>query len=68
MCEIHINSTHRFIKTYLRHVHVINEDEQTPPRWRTVCILCPLLHIGLQIPLYIQGRCSTGEIHVQQHL
>lgn len=53
---------------YLRHVHIINKDDEALARRGTIRVLGPLLHVSLQVPLYIQGCGTTGEVHVEQQL
>ena len=53
---------------YLRHVHVVNEDEQSLGRGRAVRVLSAFLHVGLQTALHVQRGGATGEVQVHQHL
>ena len=53
---------------YLRHVHVVNEDEQSLGRGRAVRVLGAFLHVGLQTALHVQRGGATGEVQVHQHL
>lgn len=41
-------------QTDLRHVHVINEDDEALARRRTVRVLGAFLHVSLQVALYVQ--------------
>ena len=52
----------------LWHVHVVDEDDEPFAGRRSVRIFGSLLDVCLQIPLYVERRGTTGEVHIQQQL
>ena len=67
-CGMFMSPMHRTTMLYLRHVHVVNEDEQSLGRRRAVRVLGAFLHVGLQTALHVQRGGATGEVQVHQHL
>ena len=53
---------------YLWHVHVVHEHKQSLPHRRPIRILGSLLHVGLQVPLYVHRGGAGREVDVQQQL
>ena len=63
--KLHISA---LLHHHLWHVQVVDKDEKTFAGRGAVSVLCTLLHVRLQIALYVQRGGPVGEIHVHQKL
>lgn len=67
-CIILATSCFNTEDTHLWHVHIIHKHQQSLPWGRAVCVLSPLLDVGLQIPLDIHRGCTRREVDGQNKL
>jgi len=53
------------VQTDLRHVHVVEKDDQTLAVRRTVDVLGAFLDVCLEVPLDVQRGGPAGEVDVE---
>ena len=52
----------------LRHIHVIDEDDESFSRRRTEHVFCPFFDVGLKMALDVHRSRSGRKVHVELEL